>query len=38
MAVEQSLQLVDSFYRLLVAGVATYSLELLKPVKDFDVA
>ena len=38
MACEQSLQMVDSFDRLLVAGVATYSLELLRAVKDIDVA
>ena len=38
MAGEQSLQRVDSFDRLLVAGVATYSLELLTAVKDLDVA
>jgi len=38
MAGEQSLQMVDSFDRLLVAGVATYSLELLRVVKDIDVA
>jgi threonine dehydratase len=35
---EQSLQMVDSFDRQLVAGVATYSLELLRAVKDLDIA
>jgi threonine dehydratase len=35
---EQSLQMVDPFDRLLVAGVATQSLELLRAVKDHDVA
>ena len=38
MAGEQFLQMVNSFDRLLVAGVATYSLELLRAVKDLDVA
>ena len=38
MAGEQSLQMVDSFDRLLVAGVSTYSLELLRAIKDLDVA
>ena len=37
MAREQSLHLVPSFHPLLVAGVATYSLELLQKVKDIDV-
>ena len=37
MAGKQSLQMVDFFDRLLVAGVATYSLELLRAVKDLDV-
>jgi threonine dehydratase len=36
-AQEQSLHLVPSFHHLLVAGVATYSLELLQEVKDIDV-
>ena len=34
----QSLQILDSFDRLLVAGVATYSLELLRAVKDHALA
>jgi threonine dehydratase len=38
LAREQSLHLVPSFHPLLVAGVATYSLELLRAVKDIDVA
>ena len=37
LAHEQSLHLVPSFHPLLVAGVATYSLELLREVKDIDV-
>ena len=37
LAEEQSLHLVPSFHRLLVSGVATYSLELLQEVKDIDV-
>ncbi len=37
LAQEQSLHLVPSFHPLLVAGVATYSLELLQSVKDIDV-
>jgi threonine dehydratase len=37
LAREQSLHLVPSFHPLLVAGVATYSLELLQAVKDIDV-
>ena len=37
LASEQSLHLVSSFHPLLVAGVATYSLELLNAVKDIDV-
>ena len=37
MASEHSLHLVPSFHPLLVAGVATYSLELLQAVKDIDV-
>ena len=37
MAGEHSLHLVPSFHPLLVAGVATYSLELLQAVKDIDV-
>lgn len=37
LAQEQSLHLVPSFHRLLVTGVATYSLELLQQVKDIDV-
>ena len=37
LAGEQSLHLVPSFHPLLVAGVATYSLELLQAVKDIDV-
>ena len=37
LAEEQSLHLVPSFHPLLVAGVATYSLELLQAVKDIDV-
>lgn len=38
LAREQSLHLVPSFNPLLVAGVATYSLELFQAVKDIDVA
>ena len=34
---EQSLHMVPSFHPLLVAGVATYSLELLRVVKDIDI-
>lgn len=37
LAQEESLHLVPSFHPLLVAGVATYSLELLRAVKDIDV-
>ena len=37
LAIEQSLHLVPSFHRLLVAGVATYSLELLRDIEDIDV-
>ena len=37
LAGQRSLHLVPSFHRLLVAGVATYSLELLQQVKDIDV-
>lgn len=37
LAVEHSLHMVPSFHPLLVAGVATYSLELLKKIKDIDV-
>lgn len=37
LADEQSLHMVSSFHPLLVAGVATYSLELLQAVKDVDV-
>ena len=37
LADEQSLHLVPSFHPLLIAGVATYSLELLREVKDIDV-
>ena len=37
LAKEQSLHLVPSFHPLLVAGVATYSLELLKAVEGIDV-
>lgn len=37
LAAERSLQMVPSFHPLLVAGVATYSLELLTSVKDVDV-
>ena len=37
LAEEQSLHLVPSFHPLLIAGVATYSLELLQEVKDIDV-
>lgn len=36
LAREQSLHLVPSFHRHLMAGVATYSLELLEAVKDID--
>jgi hypothetical protein len=38
LARERSLLMVPSFHPLLVAGVATYSLELLKAVKDIDIA
>ena len=37
LARKKSLHLVPSFHPLLIAGVATYSLELLKAVKDIDV-
>ena len=37
LAQEQSLHLIPSFHPLLVAGVATYSMELLQAVKDIDV-
>ena len=37
LAEQRSLHLVPSFHRLLVAGVATYSLELFQQVKDIDV-
>lgn len=37
LAAERSLMVVPSFHRLLVTGVATYSLELLQNVKDIDV-
>ena len=37
LAKERGLHLVPSFHRLLVAGVATYSLELFKGVNDIDV-
>ncbi len=37
LAVERSLHLVPSFHPLLVAGVSTYSLELLQAVNDVDV-
>ena len=37
MAHENSLKMIPSFDPLLVTGVATYSLELLKAVKDLDV-
>ena len=37
LARKKSLHLVPSFHPLLIAGVATYSLELLKVVKDIDV-
>lgn len=38
LAGERSLHLVPSFHPLLVAGVATYSLELFSAVQDIDVA
>ncbi|MEI2773123.1 MAG: threonine dehydratase [Candidatus Competibacter sp.] len=38
LACERELHLVPSFHRLLVSGVATYSLELLRAVSDIDVA
>jgi threonine dehydratase len=38
LAREQSLHMVPSFHPLLLAGVATYSLELLRAVKDIDIA
>lgn len=38
MASERGLHLVPSFHPLLVAGVATYSLELFRAVNDLDVA
>lgn len=37
LAKEQALRLVPSFHPLLVAGVATYCLELLQNIKDIDV-
>lgn len=37
LAAKQSLHMVPSFHPLLVAGVATYSLELLKAVTDVDI-
>jgi threonine dehydratase len=37
LAEEQSLHLVPSFHRLLVAGVATYGLELLQKIENVDV-
>jgi len=37
MAQEKSLHMVPAFHPLLVAGVATYSLELLKAARDIDV-
>jgi threonine dehydratase len=37
LARERSLMFVPSFHPLLIAGVATYSLELLRHVKDIDV-
>ncbi len=37
LADERSLHLIPSFHHLLVAGVATYSLELLQAVEDIDV-
>jgi threonine dehydratase len=37
LAEEQSLHLVPSFHRLLVAGVATYGLELLQEIENIDV-
>ncbi|MCP4045585.1 MAG: threonine dehydratase [Gammaproteobacteria bacterium] len=37
LAEEQSLHMVPAFHKLLVSGVATYSLELLQEVKDIDV-
>lgn len=37
LAREQSLHMVPSFHPLLIAGVATYSLELLRTVPDIDV-
>ena len=37
MAQEQSLHMVPAFHRMLVTGVATYSVELLQEVKDLDV-
>ena len=38
LATERSLHLVPSFHPLLVAGVATYSLELFRAVEDIDIA
>jgi threonine dehydratase len=38
LASERSLHLVPSFHPLLIAGVATYSLELFKAVDDIDIA
>ena len=37
LAEERSLHMVPAFHHLLVSGVATYSLELMKEVKDIDV-
>ncbi len=37
LAEEQSLHMVPAFHKLLVSGVATYSLELLQEVRDIDV-
>ncbi len=37
LAAERSLEVVPSFHRLLVTGVATYSLELLQNLQDIDV-
>jgi threonine dehydratase len=37
LAIEKLLHFVPSFHPLLIAGVATYSLELLRAVKDIDV-
>ena len=38
LAQQRSLQMVPSFHPLLVAGVATYSLELLRAVPEIDIA